>query len=70
MLIKASIIIPVYNVQNTIRRVIDSAVNQTTDEPYEVILINDGSKDGSAAILDAYASRYAYVRGFIRPIRE
>ena len=62
MLIKASIIIPVYNAQNTIRRAIDSAVNQTTDEPYEVILINDGSKDGSAAILDAYASRYAYVR--------
>ena len=62
MLVKASIIIPVYNAQNTIRRAIDSAVNQTTDEPYEVILINDGSKDGSAAILDAYASRYAYVR--------
>lgn len=60
--VKASIIIPVYNAQNTIRRAIDSAVNQTTDEPYEVILINDGSKDGSAAILDAYASRYAYVR--------
>ena len=38
MLVKASIIIPVYNAQNTIRRAIDSAVNQTTDESYEVIL--------------------------------
>lgn len=62
MVVKASIIIPVYNAEDTVRRAIDSAVNQTTDEPYEVILIDDGSKDESAAILDEYADRYAYVR--------
>lgn len=60
--VKASIIIPVYNAENTVRRAIDSAVNQTTDKPYEVILIDDGSRDRSAEILDEYADRYAYVR--------
>jgi glycosyltransferase involved in cell wall biosynthesis len=54
---KLSIIIPVYNVQEYLANCIDSIINQ--DYPFkEVILINDGSTDGSAKILEFYKVNY------------
>lgn len=41
---------------------VDSAVNQTMDALYEVILIDYGSRDRSAEILDEYVDQYTYVR--------
>ncbi len=50
-----SIIVPVYNAETTLHRCIDSILAQT--EPnFELILVNDGSKDSSASIIDEYAS--------------
>lgn len=51
-----SIIIPVYNVAPYIREAVESAVNQTYKN-LEIILIDDGSTDGSGQICDEYASR-------------
>ena len=48
-----SVIIPVYNVENYLRRCVDSVLKQTYKN-IEVILINDGSKDNSGAICDEY----------------
>ena len=45
-----SIIIPVYNSEQFLKRCLDSAVNQTLNE-FEVICINDGSTDGSVEII-------------------
>ncbi len=53
-----SIIIPVYNVEKYLRRCLDSVLNQTFTD-WEAICVNDGSPDGSAAILSAYAARDA-----------
>lgn len=55
-----SIIIPVYNVERYLRVCLDSIVNQRTNK-YEVILIDDGSTDGSQKICDEYANRYTQV---------
>lgn len=55
-----SIIIPVYNVERYLRACLDSIVNQRTNK-YEVILIDDGSTDGSQKICDEYANRYTQV---------
>ncbi len=55
-----SIIIPVYNVERYLRACLDSIVNQKTNK-YEVILIDDGSTDGSPKICDEYANRYTQV---------
>ena len=58
---KISVIIPVYNVEKYLRECLDSVVNQTFGE-LEVLCINDGSTDGSPAILDEYARKDARVR--------
>lgn len=56
-----SVIIPVYNVSSYLPACLDSVLNQ--DYPaLEVIVIDDGSTDGSAAICDAYASRDVRVK--------
>lgn len=50
---KVSIIIPVYNVEKYIARCIESVLNQTFND-FELILINDGSKDKSLEIMNNY----------------
>ena len=53
--IKISIIIPVYNAGNYIKKCIDSILSQTY-ENFEVIVINDGSSDNSWELLNKYYS--------------
>lgn len=48
-----SVIIPVYNVEQYLRRCLDSVQAQTFDD-FEAILVDDGSTDNSGAICDAY----------------
>ena len=52
---KISIIIPVYNVENYLKKCLDSITEQTYKD-IEIILIDDGSKDNSGIICDQYAS--------------
>ena len=49
-----SIIVPVYNVQNHLKRCLDSLINQTMKE-IEIIIVNDGSTDSSREICEEYA---------------
>lgn len=60
-----SVIIPVYNAEGTLRRCLDSLVGQQFSN-YELLLINDGSTDGSDAICREYASTYSCVRYFAK----
>ncbi len=50
---KFSIIIPVYNVEKYIGKCLDSVMNQTYQD-YEVIVVNDGTKDSSMNIVNNY----------------
>ncbi len=58
---KISIIIPAYNIEKKLPRTVDSVLAQTY-ENIEVILVNDGSKDGTAGIIDAYAAKDCRVK--------
>ena len=49
-----SIIIPMYNSERTIERALNSVLNQTYKEQYEIIIINDGSTDSSLEIVENY----------------
>ncbi len=51
-----SIIVPAYNAERSIKRCLDSIVSQTFGD-FEVILIDDGSTDGTGEIADSYSAR-------------
>ena len=55
-MIKVSIIIPVFNVENYLRKCLDSVINQTLKE-IEIICIDDCSTDSSYSILKEYANK-------------
>lgn len=57
LIMKLSFIIPVYNAEKYISRCLDSLLDQN-EQDYEIICINDGSKDSSLSILNDYATRY------------
>lgn len=54
-----SIIIPVYNSERFLAKCLDSILNQQTQFDYEVICINDGSKDSSLQILNRYKELFS-----------
>lgn len=53
---KFSIIIPVYNVEKYISKCLESIKKQTYDN-FEVIIVNDGSPDGSQKIIDEFVKK-------------
>ncbi|MBO7244764.1 MAG: glycosyltransferase [Alphaproteobacteria bacterium] len=53
---KISVIVPVYNVEKFLPKCLDSILNQTFKD-FEVIILDDGSTDKSAKILDEYAKK-------------
>jgi len=55
-MIKLSIIVPIYNVEQYLRKCVDSLLNQDIGN-YEIILVDDGGTDGCPAICDDYARR-------------
>jgi len=57
-----SLIIPCYNGEKTISRAADSVIAQPRFDLVELIIVNDGSKDGSATIIDAYATKHRNIR--------
>src|SRR5262245_33709887 len=59
---KLSVVMPVYNEENTLAEIV--ARVQATPFDKEIILVNDGSKDRSAAIMDELAKKHPNVRCF------
>lgn len=55
-MVKVSVVIPVYNVEDYLVECMDSIVNQTLED-IEIICVNDGSTDKSLDILKEYAAR-------------
>lgn len=53
-----SVIIPAYNAELYIERCLNSLVNQTINVPYEIIVINDGSKDNTEGKILDYLEKY------------
>lgn len=54
---KLSIIVPVYRAENYLHECVDSLLAQTVSD-FEIILVNDGSPDNSAQIMEEYKAKY------------
>ena len=52
-----SVVIPMYNAENTILTALNSIKNQTYKCNYQIIIVNDGSKDASKTIVENYIIR-------------
>lgn len=52
-----SVIVPVYNTEKYLRKCLDSLINQTLRD-IEIILIDDGSTDGSCKIIEEFEQKY------------
>ncbi len=59
--LRYSVIIPAYNAERTLRRCLDSIVNQLPEDA-ELLLINDGSDDGTEILCHAYEKLYPQIR--------
>lgn len=57
---KISVLVPVYNVEKTLDRCMESILNQTFKD-FEIIMVDDGSTDSSGAICDKYAEKYDFI---------
>lgn len=58
-----SVILPIYNVEKYLEECVNSILNQDFDKNnYEIILVDDGSKDNSPVICDKFAKEYSNIR--------
>src|SRR5699024_10612040 len=57
----ASIVVPVYNIENYIEKCIESLISQTYKN-IEIILVDDGATDNSGRICDLYAKKDSRIR--------
>lgn len=59
-MVKVSVIVPIYNVVEYLEDCLESLAKQTLDD-IEVILVDDGSTDGSGKVADAFAASHSFV---------
>lgn len=59
---KLSVIMPCYNVQNTLSRAMESILMQDVDFDYEVIIVNDASTDNTLGIAKDYEKKYKNIK--------
>jgi len=64
-MIKVSIIVPVYNVEDYLTKCLESLVKQTLEE-IEIIVVNDGATDGSQKIIEQYSEKDSRIKAFTK----
>ena len=67
-MLSISVIIPMYNSERTIEKALDSVAGQTYPAHYQIIVVDDGSSDRSAELVERYAE--AHPSADIRLIRQ
>jgi glycosyltransferase involved in cell wall biosynthesis len=60
-MLRSAVVIPVYNMEQYLAECIESALAQTY-RPLEVIVVDDGSTDGTGAVAQRFGTRIRYVR--------
>lgn len=65
--IKYSIVLPIYNMEKYLERCVNSILAQTSTSTFEVLLVDDGSRDGSPEMCDKYAASDSRFRVIHKP---
>ena len=62
---KVSIVIPCYNEEKNINRTLEGLIEESKKSPYqfEIITVNDGSKDDTWSVIEDYANNYPNIVG-------
>lgn len=60
-MVRVSVIVPAYNVENYLTETLKSLAEQTLED-FEVIIVNDGSTDGTADIINSFCEQYPFMR--------
>src|SRR6516165_9957940 len=78
--LKLSVVIPAYNEEKNLPEVLQSLRRELRKEgiPYEIVVVNDNSRDGTAAVIEAFMAEDADIRtvnrrppgGFGRAVRS
>ena len=61
------VVIPVYNAEKYLESCLESVLNQKSTSAFEVILVNDGSKDSSPEICDRYGAQHSCITVIHQP---
>ena len=64
-MVKVSVIVPVYNVEEYISKCLGSLVKQSLKD-IEIIVVNDGTPDNSQVVIDKYVKKYNNIKSFIK----
>lgn len=65
---KLSVILPTYNQEKYLAHCLDSLLDQgLSPSDYEIIIVNDGSTDGTEALANAYANQYPQIKVLTKP---
>lgn len=60
-MVKLSVVIPAYNSENYLPDTVQSLLSQDFKD-FEVIIVNDGSTDGTQAVIDRYCEKYSFIK--------
>jgi len=64
---KYSVIIPVYNSADYLEACVQSVIDQSSDSKFEIILVDDGSTDGSGQLCDELSEKISCIRVIHQP---
>ncbi len=70
LLWKASIVIPVFNRRKTIADALQSALAQKTDFPFNILVVDNHSTDGTTKLLKTFAAQYPHVHHLVPSRRD
>ena len=64
-MVKLSVVIPAYNSESYLPDTAQSLLSQDFKD-FEVIIVNDGSIDGTQAVIDRYCEKYSFIKGIVQ----
>lgn len=60
---KISFVIPCYYSEKTLAPVVENIINEFSNRPIEIVLVNDGSTDGTFSVIQELCAKYEFIKG-------